>query len=370
MRVVHLDHSGLPGGGQLGLRRFVGSATLRHSHTVVALTPGPVVDAIIEDNGAASVVGLHTAGLLELVRQRAKVENAILANKPDIVVANSLRAAVALALTRKHAPWVYYLRQDLSVASMGRLRRILFLAFAIRRFDALLANSEWTLSTAPTWVLKRCESAIAPPLSGAEPFLAIARPEETGGNDELRVAWLGRIAEWKGLHVLLDAVEILTAEGCKVRVQVAGGTFHESEHYAAMIAERAATVGFPIELMGHVDDVPRFLTAQDVLVHTSVVPEPFGQVIIQGMAAGLPVVATNAGGPAEIITNGLDGVVVPPGDATRLAQALRMLADTPELRVQLGSSARATVRSAYADAVLASVLEDALAGFMAKPPSH
>lgn len=51
MRIVHLDHSGLPGGGQLGLRRFVGTAELRHAHTVVVLTPGPVVDAIGEAGG-------------------------------------------------------------------------------------------------------------------------------------------------------------------------------------------------------------------------------------------------------------------------------------------------------------------------------
>lgn len=359
MRVVHLDHSGLPGGGQLGLRRFIGSSSLRHCHSAVFLTPGPVVEAITDSGGVASVVGLETGGLRELIQRRRQVESAIAAIRPDVILANSLRAAVALALTRKHAPWVYYARQDLSPASMGRLRRIVFLLFALPRFDALIANSEWTLSTAPKWLLRRRATAIAPPISGAGPFLGIPR-EEYANSDMLRLGWLGRIAEWKGLHVLLDAVEILHREGRTVRVQVAGGTFHESEDYAASMANRAARAGYAIEMMGHIDDVPGFLADQDVLVHSSVVPEPFGQVIVQAMAAGLPVVATNAGGPSEIITDGHDGLLVAMGDSALLAQALCKLAKRPAMRVRLGMAARETVRHSYDDTVLASTLENAL----------
>lgn len=363
MRIVHLDHSGLPGGGQLGLRRLVGTEKLRHAHAVLVLTRGPVFDEIGTTGGDVRLLGLKTGDLRELIQNRKYIEGSVADLSPAIVVANSLRAAVSLALTRKHSVWAYYIRQDLSAPSMGRLRRLVFLLFVIHRFDALIANSHWTLSTAPKWLLRRRVVAIAPPLSGAQRFLKISRPR-AAESGPLRIAWLGRVTPWKGLTVLLDALNILHEEGRELRVQVAGGTFHESARYAAAIEERAADAPFPIEVLGHVEDVPRFLAAQDVLVHTSLIPEPFGQVIIQGMAAGLPVVATNAGGPAEILTDGRDGLLVPPGDPFALANTLRTLADEPELRSRLGNAARATVRRSYDDAKLASVFEEALDGIM------
>ena len=89
-------------------------------------------------------------------------------------------------------------------------------------------------------------------------------------------------------------------------------------------------------------DVPGELAALDVLVHASVQAEPFGQVIVEGMAAGLAVVATGAGGPAEIIDDGVDGLLVPPGDVGALADALRLLAADGERRAGLGRHARAS----------------------------
>ena len=76
-----------------------------------------------------------------------------------------------------------------------------------------------------------------------------------------------------------------------------------------------------------------------MLVHSSVIPEPFGQVVLEGMAAGIPVIATDAGGPAELITNGRDGILTQPGDAHELAEALRRLQSDAALRDALGSEA-------------------------------
>ena len=78
----------------------------------------------------------------------------------------------------------------------------------------------------------------------------------------------------------------------------------------------------------------------DILVHCSVTPEPFGQVVLEGMAAGLAVIATAAGGPAELITGGVDGILTRPGDAGELAAALRRLQEDSGLRTQLGAAAQ------------------------------
>jgi len=75
------------------------------------------------------------------------------------------------------------------------------------------------------------------------------------------------------------------------------------------------------------------------VVHASIIPEPFGQVVIEGMAAGRPVIASAAGGPLEIITDEVDGLLFPSGDVVELAERLRRLADDPTLAERLGRQA-------------------------------
>jgi glycosyltransferase involved in cell wall biosynthesis len=95
-----------------------------------------------------------------------------------------------------------------------------------------------------------------------------------------------------------------------------------------------------------------------VLVHASVIPEPFGQVVVEGMSARLPVVASRGGGPEEIITEGVDGLLYPPGNFAALAQILVRLDAEPELRTQLGRAAAVRARD-YAPESIAERMMDA-----------
>jgi glycosyltransferase involved in cell wall biosynthesis len=95
-----------------------------------------------------------------------------------------------------------------------------------------------------------------------------------------------------------------------------------------------------VRLLGQVDDPAPLLAGASIAVHASTIPEPFGLAVAEAMAAGLAVVAS-AGGPSELITDGVDGVLCPPGDTAALAQALVRLAADPGLRERLGARARA-----------------------------
>jgi glycosyltransferase involved in cell wall biosynthesis len=90
----------------------------------------------------------------------------------------------------------------------------------------------------------------------------------------------------------------------------------------------------------------------DVAVHASIVPEPFGQVVVEAMAAGLPVVAVDGGGPAEIVTHELDGLLYPAGDVDVLAARLRRLAADAPLRARLGQAARRRAEEFTSDSVV------------------
>jgi glycosyltransferase involved in cell wall biosynthesis len=78
-------------------------------------------------------------------------------------------------------------------------------------------------------------------------------------------------------------------------------------------------------MTGFREDVPVLMHACNVIVHTSTAPEPFGRVIVEGMIAGRPVIATNVGGPAEIIRDQISGVLVSPHSSTDLENAIRLL---------------------------------------------
>jgi glycosyltransferase involved in cell wall biosynthesis len=85
-----------------------------------------------------------------------------------------------------------------------------------------------------------------------------------------------------------------------------------------------------VEFAGFRNDIHVAIAELDILVHASTRPEPFGQVIIEGMAAGKPVVATNAGGVPEIIEDGVTGYLVPMSDAESMARVINELLDDPQ----------------------------------------
>lgn len=144
------------------------------------------------------------------------------------------------------------------------------------------------------------------------------------------VGVVGNIQEWKGQKVLLEALELLRDRRPKLAVLLVGGVHRSGEAYneglKAFIAERG--LSSRVTWTGPRNDVPDVMGAMDIVAHTSVRGEPFGRVIIEGMAVGRPVLATRAGGVPEFVNDGKDGLLLPPGDAPALAACLdRLLAD-------------------------------------------
>jgi len=98
---------------------------------------------------------------------------------------------------------------------------------------------------------------------------------------------------------------------------------------------------------GYRSDVPRLMSALDVVVHASSIPEPFGIVIIEGMAAGKPVIATAAGGVLEIIEHGKNGLLVPCKDSTAMAKSIVNVISNPDKAKRLGINARRCVLNKF-----------------------
>lgn len=164
------------------------------------------------------------------------------------------------------------------------------------------------------------------------------------------VGMFGRVAPWKGQAVFVEAMARVAAQLPAVYGLIVGGAEGESgaaylRQVEAAVAERG--LADRLLLLGHRDDVPRLMATVDAVAHCSIEPEPFGRVIIEGMAAGRPVVASAAGGAAEIITPGVDGLLTPPGDADALAAALLQVLTDPDTARRLADAGRCTVAQRY-----------------------
>jgi glycosyltransferase involved in cell wall biosynthesis len=135
---------------------------------------------------------------------------------------------------------------------------------------------------------------------------------------------------------------------------VGGTLFGKEPEYATELHEQAARppLDGAVTFTGHVPDARPYIAAADIVVHSSINPEPFGLVIAEALAEGKPIVAFDEGGPAEMIESGRSGRLVAPGDVEDLAGAIDELLRRPELRARIAEGARQRARHFGVDAML------------------
>ena len=172
-------------------------------------------------------------------------------------------------------------------------------------------------------------------------------PQET---EVLQLIYVGRLCMEKGVLVLLQALDALVHEQHKQHFHL--NIFGDGDE--AYITE--------LQTFLHEKDLTSFVTFHgkvpqdeliqqydraDVMLIPSIWQEPFGLVVAEAMARGLPVIASNKGGPAEIISHDVDGLLVEPGNVQELATAITMLCESPTTCQRLGQAARSTVQARF-----------------------
>lgn len=185
------------------------------------------------------------------------------------------------------------------------------------------------------------------PESGASGASAPAAPAPERaafgvGSAALCFGIVGQLQEWKGQKVFLRAARHVIEARPDARAWVIGSAPAGGEAYAHELRALAHELGIADRLVftGFVTDVPGFIRLLDVVVHASTHPEPFGRVIVEAMLAGRPVVASDAGGPREIIVPERTGLLVPPGDHRAMSRAILRLLEDDALRARMADAAR------------------------------
>jgi glycosyltransferase involved in cell wall biosynthesis len=357
LRVAVLGHSAQLSGAELSLVELV-AAFEDVDATVVLAEDGPLVERLERAGAAVQVLPLRPRARLvrreELGRGHARLLRAgattaaystrlarrLRTLRPDLVHANTLKAlfygVTAARLARTPLVWHAHDRISddyLPSPAVALVRRV------ARTTTGVIANSRSTLAT--LGVLNRPTAIIPEPVR----HQAFRGRRGRRPGEPFRVAMVGRIAPWKGQDVFLRAFAIAFADSTERGILIGAPLFGEEQYERELrgLIERLG-LGGRFELTGYADDVASELERVDALVHASVIPEPFGRVIVEGMAAGLPVVAAADGGPAEIIDDGVDGLLYGPGDVEALAAAMRRVADDPGLASRLGTAAAERAR--------------------------
>ena len=162
-------------------------------------------------------------------------------------------------------------------------------------------------------------------------------------DDEVAVGIFGRVIPWKGQLQFVQACLCAMDEDRKIKAVIVGDESDGSSDYFNGIKEVIArsSHGNRFVLAGYQEVVEGYYCAMDIVVHSSIEPEPFGMVVPEGMAAGKPVIAANEGGPSEIIKHGIDGFLVSPKNTDMFARNIISLSTNPEKRKQVGENAKA-----------------------------
>ncbi len=178
----------------------------------------------------------------------------------------------------------------------------------------------------------------------------VTHVEERAAPPSLSVGVVGRLVEWKGHETLVRAFPRIRARVPGARLFVIGddpfGATDFHERLLRLVTELGCADA--VTFTGWLDDPRPLLSRMDVAVCPSLAPEPFGLVVLEAMALGVPVVASRHGGPLDIIDEGRDGLLFQPGDAEDLAEKVVSLLEDPALSRRLAMAAKEKVRSRYA----------------------
>ncbi len=364
-RVLFFDHSATLGGGEIALLNLVENLDRDRFVPIVALcAEGPLADRLRSTGVETHIVPLarnimetqkDSLGGRSLLRLRdawhiaeyvVRLARFIQRQRVCLVHTNSLKADIigGIAARLSGTPVVWHVRDRIEQDYLPRSVVTVFRRLCRIIPHYVVANSEATLRTLALNGTRPCgvvysgidvaeyrsrattevEDETLPVESGADSG-SLAR------DSCKRIGLIGRISPWKGQHIFLKAAAIVHRQNPAVQFQIIGAPLHREEAYEREIRGlvRSLKLEDCVEFTGFRSDVPALIADLDIVVHASTSGEPFGQVVVQGMAAGKPVVATDGGGIPEIVIDGETGLLVPMGDAEAMADAIKLLLDDP-----------------------------------------
>jgi glycosyltransferase involved in cell wall biosynthesis len=356
IRAIFVAHTAAPSGAELATLRLL--AALRCSHvtpSMVFTEDGPMVEkmrgrdiptSLLVNDFDSSSVTIHGSGWLRrlsaavaLLRVGWSLGAVVRDLRADVLVAGSSKALImsSVAAARARIPLVWQVHDRLTAQYFGWTMALALKILGWTVSDGYVSNSRSTADTLFTW---RRRTVVAYPGLDATGPPPQRQPQRRPADTVVTV--VGRLTPWKGQDLFLRALAQTTIRPRSV--YLVGGSFFGEESFQKAVQNLARELRLPVTITGHVDDPTEILLDSDILVHCSVIAEPFGQVVVEGLHAGCAVIATRPGGPAETVEPEVSGLLVDAGDVGALTGALNRLIADPELRTRLARAGQVRAR--------------------------
>ena len=369
-KIVHLNHVSYLGGAEIALLNLLNRCDRKRYEPVVLAPEGALTQALeglgIRCEEIPPLPGLNRYTLSRFLVRLPGLWGKIKREQPDLLYANTNFASLYSGILGQvlGIPTLGHIRD---IEPLGRMGRSL-----IRRNSALIAISQavaryLTQEQVPSEQIhcvydgvdlqqyqarkvdapqheSRFSTAPPAPLLRGE-----GRNKEFLTDSSLRIGIVGQIGSRKGHLFLLEALRELVRSFPELMLWIVGV---EPEHSTEAYTEKLLQTVEEWKLQNHVkfwdfrSDIPELLIQLDVLVLPSL-QEPFGKIVIEAMAMGTAVVASNVGGVPEIIQDGESGLLVPPGDAAALRGTLTKLLSNKDLRFKIGTAGRLRVHEHF-----------------------
>ncbi|QGF23871.1 glycosyltransferase [Raineyella fluvialis] len=384
-----LDHTGAMGGAELALIRLLDHLDPAITTHTVLFSEGPFAERLEESGHSVEVLPLNPrlagagrveAGATPLTAARNALRVLPYAVRlglrlrrlaPDLIHSTSLKAdliAIPAALIARR-PLVWHIHDRISPdylpGPMVRLMRTLARWAPTR----VIVNSAGTAATLP----KVPRIAVAYPGYSADQLGP--SPLERRAPATPVVGILGRVSPTKGQIEFVRAAALVRRDHPDTRFRIIGAPLFGEDTYEQQVRAEVAALGLEdaVEFTGFVADPSDELDQLTVCVHASGQPEPFGQVIVEAMARGIPVVATHGGGVTEIVRPAPDseplGWLVPPGDPSALADAVAEALEHPEVAARRALAAWLSVQERFPISRTAAVVSEVWRS-AARAPRH
>jgi glycosyltransferase involved in cell wall biosynthesis len=349
VRILHINSARSFGGGERHTADLSNELSRRgHELFVAAPSRAPLVDEL-KRVPPENIFELPLRNALD-VQSAIELARRVREKEIEIIHAHVARdyLLAALASRRSDAPLVLTRHLERPLKSLHRwtlsnVARVIAVSEAVEH--ALLAQKIFSPEK-----IRRIPNGI-----DVERFERRARSFDTqrfrrltGIKGRLVVGVTGELREHKGQDDFIRAAQLVSRQFADVDFVIAGEDQSARKEYRAHLERLVAEFELQerVHFTGWVDDVTSLLPALDIFVSSSRV-EPFGLVMVEAMAVGLPVVATGTGGALEIVLDGVTGKLVPVSDVTAMAEALCALLRNEEGRRRMGEQGRMRAREFF-----------------------
>ncbi len=354
LKVLYIDTGADFWGGQRSLYELICHLNRNLYEPIVAVPEDSPTEDIFKESAkvntfpASSAIGKRSLRPFSILRSIYVISRLIKDSQPDIIHANTFLGGLMLSLIPSvNTPWVLHQRDltDHKKLTDWVTRRAAKIIAVSRAAAAHLGRSglKRNPSIIPDGVsLSFTDEMTAP---GYKPTL---REKHGIKDDTIVVGAVGTISEQKSQHEILQAANRLR-DVPGLHFLCIGEPYREDDHsYFGRLKELRTELDIEhlVSFEGYTDDLADIYGSIDILAHPAN-NEGLGRVIIEAMGAGVPVLARNCCGPAEIITNAVDGILCDPSDSEDFVKELMKLVECREFRMKLAEAAREKIVEKY-----------------------